>query len=116
MSKTEKTAITAVTNLQANYSLIEEQSKVLNIAMIPEKLTALNQWVLSKNKVPVGLNHIPLDVTNPKNGYPFEDVCKHRQTTENIGFILGNDIVGVDIDHCIDGGKMSEIAQQIVVQ
>ncbi len=92
---------------------------------IPQELKVLRQWVCHKypsSKMPLcaypdaGGRLGPASCKEQSTWASFGDAVKAVQNygATGIGIQLANGIVGVDIDHCVDGGELSSFAQEIV--
>ncbi len=93
---------------------------------VPDKLKSMRQWVCHKfpNKAPLcpfvsergGLKFA--SCSDSSTWGSFDDAIKQVKAGRavGIGFQLANGIVGIDIDHCVDGGEISEIAAEIIEQ
>lgn len=96
---------------------------------IPAELKRLDRWVLWKReerggrptKVPYSLSGQKAKSDNPATWSTFETTLDHlqvhRTTFDGIGFVLSaeDDIIGVDLDHCIDPtGTVMPWARRIV--
>src|SRR4051794_8510896 len=59
-------------------------------------------------KVPYGPNGRPCDCTNSKAWMSFDQasLTYHRGGYDGIGFVLGDGVCGLDVDHCRDGDIM----------
>lgn len=88
---------------------------------LPKELIELPQWVIWRNvdgkKIPYvasGLGYTAASSTNPKTWRSFSQ-AKDVQQGQGVGFVFTQEdgIIGVDLDHCIKGGKISSEAQQI---
>ena len=97
--------------------------------MIPADLRSQPQWILWRKetkpgypkpaKVPYTVKGHRASTMNPDHCSTYDeakaayDAAPERYT--GIGFVLGNGIVGIDLDDCIgDDGKLSDFAQTIV--
>jgi len=96
----------------------------------PAELTALDQWVCwrlenDNNGRPTKVPYNPhtgnkASSTNPKTWADFDFVaaaCK-AYNYSGIGFVFTKEagIVGVDIDHCVEDGKLNEVAAAIIAK
>lgn len=92
---------------------------------IPKELKAMRQWVCHKYPK----SKMPLCPYPDAKGHLWPASCKDKSTwatyvaaidavqqngATGIGFQLGNGIVGVDIDHCVDGGELTSFAREMV--
>jgi primase-polymerase (primpol)-like protein len=81
---------------------------------IPTELKKLHQWVVyDKKKIPYNpILDLPAQINNPDTWLPFEVVYKYLSNSKynGIGFVLqkSNNIVCIDIDKCIEDGKINE--------
>lgn len=91
------------------------------IQSIPKEMKELNNWVVWRkgSKTPVnavtGYNAKPNDPTTWCN-YETASKAVEKGKFSGIGFMFNNNnIVGIDIDHCIDDdGNMSDLANEII--
>lgn len=96
---------------------------------IPESLKRLNRWVVwgyqqpkAKNKkwrkVPMSFNGGVGRVNDPSTWTTFEKVISvyEKGTADGIGFVLGNDIHGIDLDNCRDPvtGELDQLANEVL--
>lgn len=98
---------------------------------VPNELKALKQWVCyslvddgtdkqgnpKKKKVPISPRGGIFAKSNDDSTWDtFERAVEgeERLHADGIGLMFANGICGVDIDHCIDGGELSHMAQEIV--
>ena len=99
----------------------------VNFAAIPEVLKARSQWVVWTYRMQEGeIKKPPLSpktgklasVGNPDTWESFEDARKAYETGRfaGVGFVLTSGIVGIDVDHCIQEGRMNEDALRIAVE
>ncbi len=79
-------------------------------AVLPADLTGLDRWIAHRSKVPVNCHSGRAgDVTDPSTWVSYEEAqaftAAHPET--GLGFVISgvDDIVGIDIDHCLDEGK-----------
>lgn len=64
-------------------------------------------------KVPVQLSGVNASVTDQHTWSSFADVAR-SVVGNGLGFVLGNGIACIDLDHCINGGKLSDVAQRVL--
>lgn len=95
---------------------------------IPPELRELRQWVCwryeerdgKKTKVPINANtRHEADVTDRSQFSTFQQALtafRRHQGLDGIGFVFTDDdpFCGIDVDHCIDQGVLSEQAQNIL--
>lgn len=87
---------------------------------IPKTLTDLNRWVcFGADKQPIDPVHGSLAKSTDSNtwaSYATATEAVGRFGCRGVGFVLGDGISGIDIDHCIDPetGAISDIAAEIV--
>ena len=67
-----------------------------------------------KTKVPYQTNGKRADSTNKACFSDFDTVANLTQSYDGIGMGMFQPFVAVDIDHCVDGGKLSDMATDIV--
>lgn len=95
---------------------------------IPEELKAFNNWVLFKStpktdkkgvvkytKIPYQVNGKKASTNKPDTWNSFDAVKAVAVKFSGIGFVFNNSpFVGIDIDHCIKDGKLSDTAKDII--
>lgn len=67
-----------------------------------------------KTKVPYQTNGKRADSSNKACFSDFDTVANLTQSYDGIGMGMFQPFVAVDIDHCVDGGKLSDMATDIV--
>lgn len=67
-----------------------------------------------KTKVPYQTNGKRADISNKACFSDFDTVANLTQSYDGIGMGMFQPFVAVDIDHCVDGGKLSDMATDIV--
>lgn len=91
----------------------------VSINRIPQEIKAIDQWVVHRSKVP----HDPrtgkrASSTDPATWASFARAEQTKQSGQwdGLGFVFneGDDILGIDIDNCVVGGKIVPWAQEIV--
>lgn len=126
--KTKAADETAPTNNtdSNNDSTISAQNKQYDYSNLPKELTCKKNFVLWKYETVDGrLTKVPYNVYNgkkskantPETWAPFQlavDTYK-KGNYDGIGYAFdGTGIVGVDIDHCVEGKKISPLAMEII--
>ena len=98
----------------------------MNFNNIPDEIKKMDNWVLwkietrkdKKTKIPYQINGRMASSTNVDTWTNYDkavEVYNHRGDYSGIGFMFsGSGIVGVDKDHCIKDGIISEDAQNII--
>jgi primase-polymerase (primpol)-like protein/biotin operon repressor len=93
---------------------------------IPDGLKAVAGWVTWSwwwdgkrwTKPPRNIDGVRIDITNPDNWCDFTTALQayQRGQFDGIGFSLGamDSLGGVDLDHCIQGGKIEPWALEII--
>lgn len=98
---------------------------------IPPELMALDRWVLWRYvqrtkpdgskvwaKMPVQADGSPASSTNPATWTTFDEAADTfiLGGFQGLGFVLGTDIHGIDLDDCRDPatGELSELAQEVL--
>ena len=76
-------------------------------------------WVCHKNKMPIDPKTGNAAKSNDSNTWgtyqQAKECMKRDKSISGLGFMFGNSpYVGIDIDHCIQDGKMNELAQKII--
>ena len=93
---------------------------------IPQALKEVRGWVMWRwylkggkwTKPPLNIEGVNIDITNPDNWSDFTTALQayQRGQFDGIGFSLGamDSLGGVDLDHCIQGGKIEPWALEII--
>jgi hypothetical protein len=102
--------------------------------MIPIEMTERNRWVVWKltpitdakgktrlTKCPYAPKDISagtIDVYEPKNWSSYKDALASKDANKmsGVGYVLGDGLVGIDLDGCIQDGTLSFTAQTILTQ
>jgi hypothetical protein len=102
----------------------KERRIAKNRENIPPELKDLPIWVGFKFIPQNGKKDkkVPVDVltgknarcNDPKTWHTFDEVIKHADNLEAIGFALQPPYVGIDIDNCVKDGIISTFAQKII--
>lgn len=72
---------------------------------IPRAMLSAQRWVCHVDKRPVTPSGTPASTTDPSTWSSYADVC--ASPIDSIGFVLGDGFACLDIDHCIEGGKVN---------
>lgn len=96
---------------------------------IPDEIRGLKQWVCYKavprgekiSKVPVNpITGANIDSTRRENWLHFEEAIQYtrKNSITGIGFVFTetDDLVGIDIDGCVESGKFNQVAEEILCQ
>lgn len=69
-----------------------------------------------KDKVPYRTNGTRADPTNPEHFTSLENVMKvfDKGGYDGIGIGVFDDVIAIDIDHCVEDGKLNDFATEIV--
>ena len=67
-----------------------------------------------KTKVPKTVRGFNASTTNLKDFCPFGEIIVKADDYDGIGIVIAEDIVAIDIDHCIKDGVVSEMAKNII--
>jgi putative DNA primase/helicase len=99
----------------------------MNFDNIPSELKNIDNWVLWKlenrkgktTKIPYQLNNKMASSNNPQTWTNYNNALDFYNHSEGeysgIGFMFsGSGITGIDIDHCIENGKIKDAAQSII--
>ena len=91
---------------------------------VPADLKNLRQWVVWKReerdgkptKIPYQLHDKNAQSNNPQTWTDYRSVCEHRDRFSGIGFVFSNsdDFTGIDLDNCLENGKVKAWAVLIV--
>jgi len=100
---------------------IDKIEMLKSIKSIPIELRRKKFWICcNSEKAPCGPNGNPVSITDPSNYLSFGEALSAAQDLDclaGLGFVFteDNNIVGVDIDHCIDeDGNLSGLAAEVV--
>lgn len=97
-----------------------------NFNNLPLELIELSQWVLwkyedrngKKTKVPYQYDGTPAQANNRSTWSTYHTIKKFflEGDYDGIGFVFSerDNFIGVDIDNCVDNGKINEFAQSII--
>lgn len=84
------------------------------IPKLPRSMTSQRRWVRhDATKRPITTSGTPASSTNPATWGTYREV---RDSTVGfgIGFVLGGGIGCIDLDHCINDGRVAPWAQEII--
>jgi len=93
---------------------------------IPQALKEVRGWVMWRwylkggkwTKPPLNIEGVKIDITSPDNWCDFTTALQayQRGKFDGIGFVLAamDSLGGVDLDHCIQGGKIEGWALEII--
>ena len=83
---------------------------------LPEQLTSVPRWIRHERKVPKTVRGGAASSTNPLTWSTFAD-AQSSSVGDGLGFVLAGDgIACIDLDHCLDGGRLSSFAADVVRQ
>lgn len=68
----------------------------------------------SRTKVPKTIKGHNADDSEMKDFSPFSDVIKRLDDFDGIGIAITGDMAAIDIDHCIEDGRLSDLAEEII--
>lgn len=81
---------------------------------LPAEMTGTPRWIRrDANKVPLTVFGGAASVTDPRTWAPFEKARKSRVGV-GLGFVLGDGIGCIDLDHAVKGGKVADWAKAII--
>lgn len=89
---------------------------------LPAEMQELHRWVRFRNvqvsatrstRKPIMVNGRSASSTNPRTWTSLEEARKST-VGEGLGFVLGDGIGGIDLDHCIVDGVLAPWAQEVV--
>lgn len=92
----------------------------MNYSVIPANMVNLPNWVARQGKIPYGINGKPAKSNTPSTWSTLQkvkDFLKGAPPAYNgLGFMLErkNNIVCVDIDHCLENGKPNRTASKVL--
>lgn len=86
---------------------------------IPSELKELRQWVgwrrSSRGKMPVQANGEPARVNDSSTWGTFNELIESGRQLDGVGFVLTDSpYIGIDIDDCMDGGRLQRKAWKVV--
>jgi putative DNA primase/helicase len=89
---------------------------------IPVELRTLKQWVLWRyetreeklTKVPYQANGRKAESDNPATWTSFDKTLAALPKFDGLGVMFANGLAGIDLDHHIEGGKVSDFARSVV--
>ena len=67
-------------------------------------------------KVPYKINGFKGDSTNRATFTDFNTAASHRSGYDGIGIGVFDDICAIDIDHCVENGVLSDMAEDIIAR
>lgn len=68
----------------------------------------------SRTKVPKSVKGHNADNSNLDDFCGFSEIIGHIGKYDGIGIAITGDMAAIDIDHCIEDGKLSDMAEEIV--
>src|SRR5690606_39217120 len=81
---------------------------------IPVELTSRDRWVRHDRKRPITPDGFAASSTLPATWSSYPD-AKRSSVGDGLGFVLGDGIACLDLDHCLDGqGRPNEVARRIL--
>lgn len=83
-------------------------------AKLPVAMTKKARWVRrTSTKRPITVTGRPASSTNPDTWAPFSTASK-ATIGAGLGFVLGEGVGCIDLDHCFTDGKLAGWAQEII--
>ena len=67
-----------------------------------------------KTKVPKTVKGHNADISNLADFCSFDEITGHPEAFDGIGIAIARDMAAIDIDHCIEDGKLSSLAEEII--
>lgn len=80
---------------------------------LPKALTDLDRWTRRKAKRPVTTSGRPASSTNSSTWTSFAD-AKRSTAGDGFGIMLGDGLGCYDLDHCLDGGALTDQAAELL--
>lgn len=81
---------------------------------LPKEMTSRARWMRrEKSKRPVTLDRKPASSTNPETWCSFK-AAEASKVGAGLGFVLGDGIGCIDLDHCFIDGELADWARLIV--
>lgn len=90
--------------------------------MIPMELRKKDRWVCyrKENKQPVSpVNGIfNIDIRKTENLTDYKTACLTAETHDDlgVGFVLGDGVIGIDFDHCVEDGRVDETVMELIAK
>ena len=91
---------------------------------VPAEIKAKTQWVVWREekrdgkptKIPYQVNRRKAQSNQANTWTDYQTVCNHRDGFSGIGFVFSADdsYCGIDLDHCLNEGKMKDWSKPIV--
>ena len=88
---------------------------------IPQELKQKKQWVgwhlINNRKVPMCASTFKAaQSSNPETWSTFDQAVEayKQKRWSGIGFVFNKDYVGIDLDHCIDNGRINEFGNKVL--
>lgn len=82
---------------------------------LPVEMTSRPRWVRHAAKRPLTVTGRQASITSPRTWAPYADVVA-SSVGDGVGFVLGDGIGCVDLDHCIEGAVLAPWAQAILAR
>lgn len=83
---------------------------------IPSAMLERNRWIRRSNtKVPLTVTGDPASSTNPNTWASYQDAVRSN-VGAGLGYVLGDGIGCVDLDHCLHDGLPTQAANRIINQ
>lgn len=82
---------------------------------IPAELTTRRRWVRHRGKVPVTLAGRAASSTDPATWASFDSV-RRSTVGDGVGFVLGDGVACIDLDHCLVYGKPNDLARSVLAR
>lgn len=80
---------------------------------LPRELTGRDRWVRRQRKRPLTVRGAAASVTNPRTWSSYA-AARSSAKGDGIGFVLGDGVGCIDLDHCLVDGEVLPWAQEIL--
>lgn len=83
---------------------------------LPRELTERARWVRHEGKRPITVDGRPASSTDPSTWSTYREATRSK-SGDGLGFVLGDGVACLDIDHCLDGrGRPDARARAILAR
>src|SRR5690606_24712086 len=82
---------------------------------VPAELRSRPRWVRHRDKVPVTVAGRPASATDPATWSTYA-AARRSTVGDGIGFVLGDGVACLDLDHCLVDGVPNELAREVLAR
>jgi primase-polymerase (primpol)-like protein len=107
------TKLDALARRDARYCSTRCRVAAHRAGRLPAELTSRDRWVRRDGKRPITVRGAAASVTNPRTWASYE-AAKTSARGHGLGFVLGDGVGCIDLDHALVGGKPLPWAQKIL--